>query len=310
MKSNIGTLGFVAVLVIGLFVIGVGFSVFAQPGTVSQDGVGLSPPKKGELSPPEDGKLSPPKGGKLSPPKGGKLSPPKGGKLSPPKGGKLSPPEGGQLSSPNGGDLTKAGHAAKAPLPLELPKPAFKGTPKHVPPGTNLEKPRKGPRPPFLAPRGTKLISRGKSVLASDDDPIIGEAELVTDGDAEANEGGYVEFGPGLQHVQIDLGRTQVISAVVLWHYHLNARVYHDVIVQVSDDEDFISGVKTLFNNDHDNSAGLGLGSDKEYWEVHEGKLVDAKETKARFVRLYSAGSTEDDQNHYTEVAVYGRPAQ
>lgn len=196
------------------------------------------------------------------------------------------------------------------PLPLRLPKPAFKGTPKHVPPNSNLEKPRKGRRPPLLAPKGTANISAGKKVSCSDEDPIIGEAELITDGDKEAGEGSYVEFGPGVQSVQIDLGRGFAIHAVLVWHYHGSARVYHDVIVQVSDDKEFITGVTTLYNNDHDNSSGLGLGRDKEYWDTYEGRLIDAKGVVGRYVRLYSNGSTSDDQNHYTEVEVFGLPVK
>ena len=194
------------------------------------------------------------------------------------------------------------------PLKLKLPKPAFKGTPKHVPPGTNLEKPRKGPRPDFLAPKGTKNVALEKKVTASDTDPIIGEIELVTDGDKEANEGCYVEFGPGLQWAQIDLGKEYAIHALLVWHFHANAQIYHDVVIQVADDADFITNVRTVFNNDHDNSSGLGLGQDKEYWETFEGKLIDAKGVVARYVRLYSKGSTADDQNHYTEVEVYALP--
>ncbi|MCH7702135.1 MAG: hypothetical protein IID37_10650 [Planctomycetes bacterium] len=193
---------------------------------------------------------------------------------------------------------------------MQLPKPAFKGTPKHIPPNSNLEKPRKGRRPPLLTPKGTANISAGKKVRCSDDDPIIGEAELITDGDKEASEGSYVELGPGLQYAQIDLERGFAIHAVVVWHYHGSARVYHDVIVQVSDDRDFISGVTTLYNNDHDNSSGLGLGRDKEYWDTYEGRLIDAKGVVGRYVRLYSNGSTSDDQNHYTEVEVFGLPVK
>ncbi len=196
------------------------------------------------------------------------------------------------------------------PLKLKLPKPAFKGTPKHVPPGTNLEKPRKGPRPDFLAPKGCKNVALGKKVTASDTDPIIGEIELVTDGDKEANEGCYVEFGPGLQWAQIDLKKKYQIHALLVWHFHANAQIYHDVVIQVADDADFITNVRTVFNNDHDNSSGLGLGQDKEYWETYEGKLIDAKGVVARYVRLYSKGSTADDQNHYTEVEVYALPAK
>ncbi len=196
------------------------------------------------------------------------------------------------------------------PIPLRLPKPAFKGTPKHVPPNSNLEKPRKGRRPALLAPKGTANISAGKKVSSSDDDPIIGEAALITDGDKEAGEGSYVEFGPGVQYVQIDLDQGFAVHAVLVWHYHGSARVYHDVIVQVSDDKDFITGVTTLYNNDHDNSSGLGLGRDKEYWDTYEGRLIDAKGVVGRYVRLYSNGSTSDDQNHYTEVEVFGLPVK
>ena len=87
-------------------------------------------------------------------------------------------------------------------------------------------------------------------------------------------------------------------------------RAYLDVIVQVADDEDFTQNVRTLFNNDNDNTAGLGKGKDMNYVETSEGKLVDAKGVKARFVRLYSAGNNANDLNHYVEVEVFGRPAK
>lgn len=193
---------------------------------------------------------------------------------------------------------------------LDLPKPVFKGTPKNAPPGTNLEPPRKGPRPAFVAPRGVKSIAKGKPVKVSDPEPIIGEVKFINDGQNEALEGSYVEFGPGLQWVQVDLGETVEIYGILFWHFHANARIYHDVVVQVADDEDFIKNVRTLFNNDHDNSSGLGLGEDKEYWETYEGKLVEAEGVKARYVRLYSNGSIADDQNHYIEVEVYAKPAR
>lgn len=209
------------------------------------------------------------------------------------------------------GSAQEAGKSGDlAEIPLKLPKPAFKGTPKNAPPGLNLEEPRKGPRPAFLAPKGCENVALGRKVTSSDMEPIIGELKLVTDGDKEAKEGRYVELGPGTQWVQLDLGAQYAIYAIVVWHYHNNARVYKDVVVQVADDADFIKNVRTLYNADHDNSSGLGLGSDKEYWETYEGKLIDAKGAVARYVRLYSKGSTEDDQNHYTEVEVYGLPAK
>jgi hypothetical protein len=196
------------------------------------------------------------------------------------------------------------------PLELKLPKPAFKGTPTNIPPGTNLEPPRKGPRPPVLAPPGTKNVAASLPVTSSDRDPIIGTLKLITDGDKEASEGSYVELGPKRQWVQIDLKAKYAIYAILVWHNHMNARVYHDVVVQVADDADFIENVHTLFNNDHDNSSGLGIGTDKEYWETFEGKAIETKGVVARYVRLSSKGSTGDDMNHYTEVEVFGAAAK
>ncbi len=194
-----------------------------------------------------------------------------------------------------------------APIEIELPKPMFVGTPQpaKLP---NLEKPLGKDRSPFLAPVGTRNVARGKPVTSSDEMPIIGELEYVTDGDKEASEGSYVELGPGQQHVTIDLGAKYEIYAIVVWHYHKQGHVYFDVIVQVADDPDFITNVETIFNNDIDNSAGLGVGKDMHYVETNEGRLMDAKGVQGRYVRLYSNGNHVNDMNHYIEVEVYGKP--
>jgi len=197
----------------------------------------------------------------------------------------------------------------KEVLQIKLPKPMFVGTPKNIR-TPNLETVTGRPRGPFLVPAGTVLLSAGKPVAASDKEPVIGEIAFVTDGKKSGEDGYYVEFGPMLQWVQIDLGKSQELQAIVGWHYHSQARVYRDVIVQVSDDKDFISGVTTVFNNDHDNTAGLGAGKDKEYIETFDGRLFDPKGVKARYVRLTSAGNTSNDMNHYVEVEVYGLPAK
>jgi hypothetical protein len=197
------------------------------------------------------------------------------------------------------------------PLKIKLPKPVFQGTPKKIPPGTTVEKPTGKKREPMLVPEGTENVAFEKPVSASDDEPIIGELEQLTDGDKEAMDGCYVEFAPGLQWVQVDLEDTYTIYGALIWHYHADPRVYRDVVVQVADDPDFILNVNTIFNNDHDNSAGLGIGKDREYFENYEGKLIEVKKpVTGRYVRFYSKGSTSDDQNHYIEVEVYGKPAE
>ena len=195
------------------------------------------------------------------------------------------------------------------PIEIELPKPMFVGTPQNqrVP---NLEKPLGRPRPPFLAPSGTLNLALGRPVGSSDDYPIIGELEMITDGDKEAAEGSYVELGPFLQQVTIDLGQSCELFAVIVWHYHMQPLVYFDVIIQIAADSTFQNDPATIYNNDLDNSSELGPGPDKHYVETAEGRLVDAKGTIGRYVRLYSNGNTGIDLNHYIEVEVYGRPLE
>jgi hypothetical protein len=195
------------------------------------------------------------------------------------------------------------------PLEIRLPKPMFVGTPTNID-VPNLEKPLGGPRPPFLAPAGTKNLAFKKPVSGSDEQPIIGELSMITDGDKEAAEGSFVEMGPGVQYVTIDLKNRSTINAVVVWHYHKQPVVYRAVVVQVSDDRDFITGVQTVFNNDIGNSCGRGVGKEMSYVETAEGKLIDARGVQGRYVRLYSRGNTSNDLNHYIEVEVYGKAVQ
>lgn len=195
----------------------------------------------------------------------------------------------------------------KEELKLQLPKPMFVGTPTNIR-SPNLEAVTGKPRGPFYVPKGTRLLSREKPVRSSDRQPVIGELGMITDGEKAGGDGYFVELGPGRQWIQVDLGAPQALYAILVWHFHSQARVYRDVIIQVSDDRDFLRGVTTVFNNDHDNSSGLGVGSDKEYVEVAEGRLCDPKGARGRYVRLYSNGNTTNDLNHYVEVEIYGKP--
>jgi hypothetical protein len=195
--------------------------------------------------------------------------------------------------------------AGKEELKLKLPKPMFIGTPTNLR-SPNLEKVTGKSRGPFYVPQGTVLLSLKKKVTSSDNAPVIGELDMITDGEKNGGDGFFVELGPAPQWVQIDLGASRALHAILVWHYHSQARVYRDVIAQVSDDPAFKTGVTTVYNNDHDNSAKLGDGPDKEYIEVAEGRLIDPKGAKGRYVRLYSNGNTTNDLNHYVEVEVYG----
>jgi hypothetical protein len=194
------------------------------------------------------------------------------------------------------------------PLVTALPSPMLVGTPVPIK-VANLEASAKGKPTVFMVPASAKNIALNKPVTSSDPAPLLGDFDLITDGDKDASEGCFVELGKGTQWVQIDLGQPAIIHALYLWHFHSQQRVYLGVVAQVSDDPDFISGVTTIYNNDIKNLCGTGAGKDSTYIESNEGRLIDAKGTKGRYVRLYSNGNTANAANHYIEVEVWGTPA-
>jgi hypothetical protein len=195
------------------------------------------------------------------------------------------------------------------PLDIKLPSPAFKGTPKDIQLSAYVEPISDKPRPPMMVPPGLKNIAKDAKLTCSDKNSTGETLAKITDGDKEASEQSIIYLRKGTQWVQMDLGSAQELFAIVVWHAHNSAKVYHSVVVQASDDPDFINNVKTVFNNDQENKSGLGVGTDREYFETHEGKLIDAKGIKTRYLRFYSKGSTESALNEYTEIEVYGRPA-
>ena len=207
-------------------------------------------------------------------------------------------------------DKPAASADGMVPLDIKLPAPAFKGTPKDLQVGPNVEPVSDKPRAPMMVPPGLKNIAPGSKVTSSDKNVTAENLAKLTDGDKEASDQSIIFIHKGTQWIQMDFGSPQEIFAVAIWHAHNMAKVYHDVIVQAADDADFIDNVRTVFNNDSDNSSGLGVGTDREYFETYEGKLINAKGVKARYIRFYSKGSTESALNEYTELEVFGRPAK
>ncbi|MCL2103764.1 MAG: discoidin domain-containing protein [Kiritimatiellaeota bacterium] len=207
------------------------------------------------------------------------------------------------------GLVITAGAQEKTQIKLVLPKPCFTGTPKDIKKHANFDPhPHDKERPAIEVPAGCdKLLSLNCKVTSSDPDPIIGDLSYITDGDKDHDAATYVELGPGVQWVQIDLGSEKEIHAACVWHYHGEGRVYRAVICQISSDPDFIDGVVTVFNNDFNNYAKFGVGKDKEYLESHFGRPFAVPAVKGRYVRFYSRGNTSNEMNHYTEIEVYGK---
>jgi hypothetical protein len=203
-------------------------------------------------------------------------------------------------------------------LKLELPLPTLKGTPEDLPQGPNIEPATD--KPPvsfensqgltkFMVPGGVKNVASGKKVTSSVP-PFTGELSQVTDGQKEAYDDQAVEMKKGSQWVQVDLEKEYPIAAIVVWHDHRYVQLFRDVIIAVSNDPEFKTGVVILYNNDTDNSSGLGLGTDKEYFETRYGRIIDGKSTKARYVRSYSKGGNQSAINTIQEIEVYAPPAK
>jgi hypothetical protein len=198
----------------------------------------------------------------------------------------------------------------KVTLAIKLPKEVFAGTSYDLPKDCNPEKLSTKPRPLPLVPKGTVNLALHKKVTSSSR-PVNGTLDLVTDGDKEGREDSTLTLKSKLQWVQIDLEQSVPLSYILVWHFHQEPVVTRSVVVQVSDDPTFVNGVTTVFNNDQANKEGLGIGKDREYFENYEGRLIDTKGVKGRYVRLYSNGSTyRDPLNRYNEVEVYGVPSK
>ena len=196
--------------------------------------------------------------------------------------------------------------AAKVPLVLNLPDATLKGTPVDLPTAPNIE-PIPDKPVPFMVPPGVTNLAFGKPVTSSSK-PWDGDLSQITDGKKAPEDSDAVEFKKGVQWVQVDLGASYPLYAIAVWHDHRYIQIMHAVVVQVSDDPEFKTGVTTLYNNDKDNAVGLGVGSDLEYFETRQGKILDAKGIKARYIRGYTKGGSMGASNCWQEIEAYGLP--
>lgn len=167
-------------------------------------------------------------------------------------------------------------------------------------------------REPFTVPPNLENLALYKPVASSSKEPVIGDLDQVNDGLKKSGDFDFVELPPGHQWVQIDLEGIHTIHAVVIWHFYKNATIYNDVVVQVADDVAFTQNVRTLFNNDHDNSARMGQGTDPAFYTRWWGEIVDARGpdqagTRTRYVRVYTADGMEKETIKFVEIEVYGQ---
>ncbi|QRK11773.1 right-handed parallel beta-helix repeat-containing protein [Archangium violaceum] len=148
-------------------------------------------------------------------------------------------------------------------------------------------------------------VAAGKTFTGS----TLTNAAAITDGVTNnSTMSGYGTVINGPQSIQVDLGASYSLTSIKLWHYYPDGRIYYDIVVQLSNDPTFASGVTTVFNNDADNSAGQGVGTDAEYVETSAGKEIAFSPVRARYVRLWTNGSTANTYGHYMEVQIFQTP--
>ncbi|MEZ5386399.1 MAG: hypothetical protein R3F13_12870 [Prosthecobacter sp.] len=150
--------------------------------------------------------------------------------------------------------------------------------------------------------------------MSSSSHPSQGQLAWLVDGDAETGltDGKEVSFGELPCWIQLDLGSTCFIDHIWLWHgegtwsRRQTPEVFEDVIVQISGDAEFQTGVTTLFNSDDDGSCGQGKGTDPTYMETNYGRGVPAQGQKARYVRIWGGKAYSGGPCRFTEVTVWG----
>jgi hypothetical protein len=150
--------------------------------------------------------------------------------------------------------------------------------------------------------RSKFALNVAQGILPTSSSTYFVNPMLATDGSITT---GDIQMNNGPQWVTIDLGQSLSLKQIKLWHYYADGRIYRDVIVQISKSATFSSGVKTVFNNDADNSSGQGIGTQAEYAETSAGKTISFSPVSARYIRLWSNGNSVNAYNHLIEVEAY-----
>lgn len=164
-------------------------------------------------------------------------------------------------------------------------------------------------------------IALGKPVTTNSTvNPSGQPISALTDGVKTRDAYSLYSVADGPKWAQLDLGMTYDIARINIrndWGASADAYRYaRDVVVQLSNDASFASGVVTVFNNDGDNSAGLGAGTDAEYMEPADGSGKDillADTVGARYVRYWANGHVRVNGSVNTvdtpvEIEVYADP--
>jgi hypothetical protein len=131
----------------------------------------------------------------------------------------------------------------------------------------------------------------------------LNNADVTTNGDTWADSWNTAdrEFAyttqTGSQYVQIDLGTVYTVTAVNVWHYATDERVYR--------------GTKTEVSSDGVNWTAVFSGTQATYYpETAAGRSysVPTNDRQVRYVRDWLHGSSANAGNHWVEIEAGARP--
>ncbi|GGI45614.1 hypothetical protein GCM10008018_13040 [Paenibacillus marchantiophytorum] len=140
--------------------------------------------------------------------------------------------------------------------------------------------------------------------------------DSAVDGSIEIT--GYSEYGTESRSpnwMQVDLGKSYLLSSINLWRYYADNRKYFDTVIAVSNDPSFAKeNVIVVYNADKNNVHGFGAGTEVDYAETSSGKAFATQPVSARYVRVYANGNSTNNssltvgqKSHVVELEVFGK---
>ncbi|WP_262680938.1 DUF5123 domain-containing protein [Paenibacillus sp. J5C2022] len=133
----------------------------------------------------------------------------------------------------------------------------------------------------------------------------------LTDGSTASGTSVVGNTGYPIAYVQLDLGTFKDVSMFkMFFQASSHLYTYKDLAIQVSETADFYDAF-TIYNNDEDNSIGLGYGEDEEFIATPSGTTIMMAPKKARYIRFWVGGYESGDGvasplTYIKELEVYG----
>lgn len=139
----------------------------------------------------------------------------------------------------------------------------------------------------------------------------VSNVAYLTDGSTTSGTTIVGNTGYPIANVQLDFGSFKDVSMFkMFFQASSHLYTYKDLAIQVPETADFYNAF-TIYNNDEDNSIGLGYGEDEEFIATPKGTTIMMAPKKARYVHFGVGGYESGDGaasplTYIKELEVYG----